>query len=109
MHDIQRFARQRERVLRKRHEFVEVPTPVEMNLSLVVFPKAINDFVQAFVASVSEDPASEATIAVRNARWAKVNAYFDPPQDEQSLTERLHLKRGVDYSVGSPESDDAAA
>ena len=62
-----------------------------------------------FVASVSEDPTSEASIAIRNARWAKVNAYFDPPQDEDSLTERLHLKRGASYSVGSPESDDAAA
>lgn len=62
-----------------------------------------------FVASVSEDPASEATIAIRNARWAKVNAHFDPPQDDDSLADRLHLRRGASYSVGSPESDDAAA
>ena len=65
--------------------------------------------VAEFVASVSPDPQDEATIAIRNARWAKVNAHFDPPQDEDSLTERLHLKRGARYSVGSPESDDAAA
>lgn len=65
--------------------------------------------VAEFVASVSDDPADEATIAIRNARWAKVNARFDPPQDDESLAERLHLRRGVDYSVGAPESDDAAA
>ena len=64
--------------------------------------------VAEFVASVSPDP-DEATIAVRNARWAKVNAHFDPPQDDESLTDRLHLKRGTSYSVGAPESDDAAA
>lgn len=65
--------------------------------------------VAEFIASVSDDPADEATIAIRNERWAKVNARFDPPQDAESLTDRLHLKRGVDYTVGAPESDDAAA
>lgn len=60
--------------------------------------------IAEFVASVSPDPADEATIAIRNARWAKVNARFDPPQDDASVMERL-----MGYSVGSPESDDAAA
>ena len=65
--------------------------------------------VAEFVASVSPDPQDEATIAIRNERWAKVNAHFDPPQDDESLTDRLHLKRGADYTAGAPESDDAAA
>lgn len=65
--------------------------------------------VAEFVASVSGDPQNEEIIAIRNARWAKVNARFDPPQDEASLTERLHLRRGASYSVGSPESEDNAA
>lgn len=65
--------------------------------------------VAEFVASVSDDPLNEEAIAIRNARWAKVNARFDPPQDDDSLTDRLHLKRGADYTVGAPESDDAAA
>jgi len=60
--------------------------------------------VAEFVASVSDDPLNEEAIAIRNARWAKVNARFDPPQDEASLTERLHLRRGATYSVCSPES-----
>jgi len=65
--------------------------------------------VAEFVASVSDDQQNEEAIAVRNARWAKVNARFDPPQDEASLTERLHLRRGATYSVGSRESEDNAA
>lgn len=60
--------------------------------------------VSEFVASVSPDPADEATIAIRNARWAKVNARFAPPMDDHSVMERL-----LGYSVGSPESDREAS
>lgn len=60
--------------------------------------------VAEFVASVSDDPADEATIAIRNARWAKVNARFAPPMDDHSVMERL-----LGYSVGAPESDREAS
>lgn len=60
--------------------------------------------VAEFVASVSDDPADEATIAIRNARWAKVNARFAPPMDDHSVMERL-----LGYSVGSPESEREAS
>jgi len=54
--------------------------------------------------------ASEAEMAASKERWAKVNAHFDPPQDEASLTERLNLKRDArGFDIGSPESDEAAA
>jgi len=53
---------------------------------------------------------SEAEMAASKERWAKVNAHFDPPQDEDSLTDRLNLRRDrLGYSIGSPESDPAAA
>jgi len=53
---------------------------------------------------------SEAEIAAANARWAKVNAHFDPPQDYESLTERLNLHRdSLGYEVGAPESEENAA
>jgi hypothetical protein len=53
---------------------------------------------------------SEAEMAASKERWAKVNDYFAPPQDAESLTERLNLRRDrLGYSIGSPESDDAAA
>lgn len=53
--------------------------------------------------------ASEAEMAASKERWAKVNAHFDPPQDEASLTERLNLRRDSrGFDIGSPESDEAA-
>lgn len=53
---------------------------------------------------------TEAEMAASKERWAKVNAHFDPPQDEASLTDRLNLKRDArGFDVGSPESDEAAA
>ena len=58
----------------------------------------------------SEVEQNAEQLAASKARWAKVNAHFDPPQDEESLTERLNLKRDrLGYSIGAPESDDAAA
>lgn len=53
---------------------------------------------------------SEAEMAASKERWERVNAFFEPPQDDASLTERLNLKRDRrGYSIGSPESDEAAA
>lgn len=53
---------------------------------------------------------SEAELAASKARWERVNAHFDPPQDEASLTERLNLKRdSLGYAIGSPESEENAA
>lgn len=60
--------------------------------------------VAEFVASVADSPAAEATTKQRNAQWARVNARFDPPQDDASLMERL-----MGYSVGSPESEREAS
>lgn len=57
------------------------------------------------IGAVNLHMAEEEIIAAK-ARWEKVNAHFDPPQDYDSLTSRLHLPR---YSVGSPESDGEAA
>jgi hypothetical protein len=67
--------------------------------------------VQAFIEGVAAADLHVTTEERKRQqeRWEKVNAHFDPPQDEESLTERLHLRRGVDYTVGAPESDDAAA
>jgi len=49
-------------------------------------------------------------IAASKARWARVNARFDPPQDDASLTDRLNLNRDSQgYDIGAPESDEAAA
>lgn len=48
-------------------------------------------------------------VAKQRERFREVNKRFDPPQDDESLTDRLHLKRGADYTAGAPESDDAAA
>ena len=54
--------------------------------------------------------ASQDEMTASKERWAKVNAHFDPPQDEASLTERLNLNRDSQgYIIGSPESDEAAA
>lgn len=53
---------------------------------------------------------TEAEIAASKERWAKVNAHFDPPQDYESLTDRLNLNRDSQgYDIGAPESDEAAA
>lgn len=58
----------------------------------------------------SEVEQNAEQMAASKARWAKVNAHFDPPQDEESLTERLNLKRDrLGYSIGAPESDENAA
>ena len=43
-------------------------------------------------------------LADRRARWAKVNARFDPPQDEASIRKRL-----IKYTLGSPESERESA
>jgi hypothetical protein len=67
--------------------------------------------VQAFIEGVAAADLHVTTEERKRQqeRWEKVNAHFDPPQDDESLTDRLHLRRGADYSVGAPESDDAAA
>lgn len=53
---------------------------------------------------------TEAEIAASKERWDKVNAHFDPPQDEVSLTDRLNLRRDArGFEVGSPESEEHAA
>lgn len=53
---------------------------------------------------------TEAEIVASKERWAKVNARFDPPQDDASLTDRLNLNRDSQgYDIGAPESDEAAA
>lgn len=53
---------------------------------------------------------SEAEMAASKARWERVNAYFQPPQDDASLTDRLNLNRDRQgYSIGAPESEENAA
>ena len=53
---------------------------------------------------------TEAEMAASKERWDKVNARFDPPQDDASLTDRLNLNRDSQgYDIGAPESDEAAA
>lgn len=53
---------------------------------------------------------SEAEMAASKARWECVNAYFQPPQDDASLTDRLNLNRDRQgYSIGAPESEENAA
>jgi len=66
------------------------------------------EFLQSVGKAETEQNAEQ--LAASKARWAKVNAHFDPPQDEASLTERLNLKRDArGFDIGSPESDEAAA
>ncbi len=67
--------------------------------------------VQAFIETQGAIDAhvNAEELAAQKDRWEKVNAYFAPPMDDESLTERLNLRRGTGYSIGSPESDDAAA
>jgi len=60
--------------------------------------------VDAFVAAQDAVTLGAEETKAQNERWAKVNARFDPPQDDASIMERL-----MGYSVGAPESDDAAA
>lgn len=58
----------------------------------------------------SETEQNAEQLAASKARWAKVNAHFDPPQDEASLTDRLNLKRDPrGFEIGAPESDGEAA
>lgn len=53
---------------------------------------------------------TEAEMAASKERWARVNAHFDPPQDADSLTDRLSLKRDRrGFDIGSPESEENAA
>lgn len=53
---------------------------------------------------------TEAEIAASKARWERVNAHFDPPQDDASLTDRLNRNRDRQgYSIGAPESEENAA
>lgn len=56
--------------------------------------------VAEFVASVGAEAMTEAETQERSARWAKVNARFDPPQDDASISARL-----IKYTLGSPESE----
>lgn len=68
--------------------------------------------MEEFVRSVGGAEAEQTAeaLAASKARWERVNARFDPPQDEASLTERLNLNRDSQgYIIGSPESDEAAA
>jgi hypothetical protein len=60
--------------------------------------------VDAFVATQKAVELTAEETKQRAERWAKVNARFDPPQDDASVMQRL-----MGYSVGAPESDDAAA
>lgn len=53
---------------------------------------------------------TEAEMAASKERWARVNAHFDPPQDADSLSDRLSLKRDRrGFDIGSPESEENAA
>ena len=68
--------------------------------------------MEEFVRSVGGAEAEQTAeaIAASKARWARVNARFDPPQDDASLTDRLNLNRDSQgYDIGAPESDEAAA
>lgn len=51
--------------------------------------------MEEFVRSVGGADAEQSAeaIAASKARWERVNAHFNPPQDEDSMTERLNLKR----------------
>jgi hypothetical protein len=52
---------------------------------------------------------TEAEMAASKERWARVNAHFDPPQDYESLTDRLNLNRDSrGYDIGAPEEENAA-
>lgn len=65
-----------------------------------------------FLLSVGKAEAERSAeqIAASKERWAKVNAHFEPPQDDESLTERLNLRRdSLGYEVGPPESEENAA
>jgi len=61
---------------------------------------------EALLADVvkQEKIEDEARVQRERERFARVNKRFDPPQDDASIMERL-----MGYSVGAPESDDAAA
>lgn len=68
----------------------------------------MEEFVRSVGGAEAEQTAE--SLAASKARWERVNARFDPPQDEASLTERLNLNRDArGFEIGSPESDEAAA
>jgi len=61
---------------------------------------------EALLANVvkEEKLEDEARVQRERERFARVNARFDPPQDDASIMERL-----MGYSVGSPESEREAS
>lgn len=68
----------------------------------------MEEFVRSVGGAEAEQTAE--SLAASKARWERVNARFYPPQDEESLTQRLNLRRDSrGFDIGSPESDDAAA
>lgn len=64
----------------------------------------VRELVQGFVAAGEAHKAATEATKEHIERWNRVHARFDPPQDDQSLMERL-----LGYSVGSPESEENAA
>ena len=68
--------------------------------------------VQAFVQSQGSADAHQSAerVAAAKDRWERTNAMFHPPADDESVEQRLNLRRSrLGYSVGAPESDEAAA
>lgn len=64
----------------------------------------VRRLVEGFVAAGEAEKATLQATREHIERWNRVHARFDPPQDDQSLMQRL-----LGYSVGSPESEENAA
>lgn len=64
--------------------------------------------VEALIQTIGAVNLHETTEETKRRResWEKTNAMFQPPMDDRSVMERLVKPR---YSVGAPESDEAAA